>query len=141
MDAPQRIVGWSCRRCAQPVDMVAFRCGCTESPSPWEPVYGPAFPSEQTAKLVEVFYCKDLGPLIVACSGPLGYHAIDEIQSQLSDDAENDNLDYYKFDQGDGDYLYEVAYQPPQYGEYGRIEIPDCWEFTLVGFKPLKIND
>jgi hypothetical protein len=31
-------IKWKCRRCRQIVDMVAFRCGCTESPSPWEPV-------------------------------------------------------------------------------------------------------
>lgn len=29
---------WKCRRCRQIVDMAAFRCGCTESPSPWEPI-------------------------------------------------------------------------------------------------------
>lgn len=29
---------WRCRRCKQKVDLDAFRCGCTESPSPWEPV-------------------------------------------------------------------------------------------------------
>jgi rubrerythrin len=31
-------VKWKCRRCGHMVDMVAFRCNCTESPSPWEPV-------------------------------------------------------------------------------------------------------
>lgn len=31
---------WRCRRCDQIVDMVAFRCGCTTSPSPWEKVQG-----------------------------------------------------------------------------------------------------
>lgn len=29
---------WKCRRCNAIVDMQAFRCKCTESPSPWEPV-------------------------------------------------------------------------------------------------------
>lgn len=29
--------GWRCRRCGQDVDYEAFRCGCTTSPSPWEP--------------------------------------------------------------------------------------------------------
>jgi hypothetical protein len=29
---------WRCRRCNQIVDYVNFRCGCTESPSPWEPI-------------------------------------------------------------------------------------------------------
>jgi hypothetical protein len=29
---------WRCRRCGQEVDMKAFRCGCTTSPSPWEPI-------------------------------------------------------------------------------------------------------
>ena len=27
---------WKCRRCNQKVDVAARRCGCTESPSPWE---------------------------------------------------------------------------------------------------------
>jgi len=31
-------VKWHCRRCGQDVDMKAFRCGCTQSPSPWEEV-------------------------------------------------------------------------------------------------------
>lgn len=29
---------WWCLRCKTTVDYDAFRCGCTESPSPWEPV-------------------------------------------------------------------------------------------------------
>ena len=29
---------WRCRRCGSIVDMVAFRCMCTQSPSPWEPI-------------------------------------------------------------------------------------------------------
>lgn len=29
---------WKCRRCKSIVDMFAFRCKCTESPSPWEPI-------------------------------------------------------------------------------------------------------
>lgn len=29
---------WRCRRCNEIVDYVAFRCGCAESPSPWEPI-------------------------------------------------------------------------------------------------------
>jgi hypothetical protein len=29
---------WKCKRCGQIVDMEKFRCGCKESPSPWEPV-------------------------------------------------------------------------------------------------------
>jgi len=29
---------WKCKRCGEMVDMGAFKCGCTESPSPWEPV-------------------------------------------------------------------------------------------------------
>lgn len=29
---------WKCRRCKHEVDLVAFRCKCTESPSPWEPI-------------------------------------------------------------------------------------------------------
>lgn len=29
---------WRCRRCHAFVDMKAFRCECTTSPSPWEPV-------------------------------------------------------------------------------------------------------
>ena len=29
---------WRCRRCGQEVDMRARRCGCAESPSPWEEV-------------------------------------------------------------------------------------------------------
>jgi hypothetical protein len=120
--------------------MVAFRCGCAESPSPWEPVYGPAFPSDQMVKLVEVLYIKDIGPVITACSGPLGYHSIDEIQSQLSTDAENGNLEYYNFDKGDGNYLYNVTYQPPQYGEYGTVEIPEYWDFDALGFKPIRTH-
>ncbi len=28
---------WYCIRCEQDVDYEAFRCGCTESPSPWIP--------------------------------------------------------------------------------------------------------
>lgn len=30
---------WKCRRCNSIVDMANFRCQCTESPSPWEPIY------------------------------------------------------------------------------------------------------
>jgi hypothetical protein len=33
------IVGWKCIRCKEVVDYANFRCGCTESPSPWEPIY------------------------------------------------------------------------------------------------------
>lgn len=29
---------WKCRRCGEVVDMEKFKCGCTESPSPWEPM-------------------------------------------------------------------------------------------------------
>jgi hypothetical protein len=29
---------WKCRRCKAIVNMEKFRCECTESPSPWEPV-------------------------------------------------------------------------------------------------------
>jgi hypothetical protein len=29
---------WLCRRCGQIVDYEKFKCGCTESPSPWEPM-------------------------------------------------------------------------------------------------------
>ncbi len=29
---------WRCKRCNSMVDMVKFKCNCTESPSPWEPV-------------------------------------------------------------------------------------------------------
>lgn len=31
---------WVCRRCGEVVDMVAKRCKCAESPSPWEPLAG-----------------------------------------------------------------------------------------------------
>jgi hypothetical protein len=31
--------GWWCKRCKQDVDYDVKRCGCTESPSPWEPVW------------------------------------------------------------------------------------------------------
>lgn len=33
-----RKVKWHCRRCGETVDMEKFRCGCEESPSPWEPI-------------------------------------------------------------------------------------------------------
>ncbi len=29
---------WKCRRCGEIVNLKEFRCGCTESPSPWEPI-------------------------------------------------------------------------------------------------------
>jgi hypothetical protein len=29
---------WKCKRCKYEVDMVAFRCNCKTSPSPWEPI-------------------------------------------------------------------------------------------------------
>ena len=29
---------WSCRRCKQEVNMIEKTCGCTTSPSPWEPI-------------------------------------------------------------------------------------------------------
>lgn len=29
---------WRCRRCGELVNMVKKRCGCTESPSPWEKI-------------------------------------------------------------------------------------------------------
>ena len=31
-------IEWYCRRCKKVVDYANFRCGCTESPSPWEPI-------------------------------------------------------------------------------------------------------
>lgn len=31
-------IEWYCRRCKQVVDYANFRCNCTESPSPWEPI-------------------------------------------------------------------------------------------------------
>ncbi len=31
-------IRWHCLRCQSTVDMAAFRCQCTESPSPWAPV-------------------------------------------------------------------------------------------------------
>jgi ribosomal protein L37AE/L43A len=39
IDAPPAI--WRCRRCGQIVDMVAMKCGCERSPSPWEHVNPP----------------------------------------------------------------------------------------------------
>lgn len=33
------VIGWHCLRCDKPVDYKAFKCECTESPSPWTPVY------------------------------------------------------------------------------------------------------
>lgn len=30
---------WKCRRCNQKVNLETRRCGCTESPSPWELVH------------------------------------------------------------------------------------------------------
>lgn len=30
---------WFCRRCETIVDMENFKCQCTTSPSPWEPIY------------------------------------------------------------------------------------------------------
>lgn len=35
VEKPQQ---WKCRRCKTIVDMVAFRCNCKQSPSPWEPI-------------------------------------------------------------------------------------------------------
>ncbi len=35
---PGRLVKWRCRRCGQDVNMKTFRCGCAQSPSPWEEV-------------------------------------------------------------------------------------------------------
>lgn len=35
---------WRCRSCEQMVDLDTFRCGCAESPSPWEPVDAPEEP-------------------------------------------------------------------------------------------------
>ena len=32
----KRGVRWYCRRCQQPVDQETGRCGCKDSPSPWE---------------------------------------------------------------------------------------------------------
>ena len=31
-------IEWHCKRCKSKVDMKKFRCKCTESPSPWEPI-------------------------------------------------------------------------------------------------------
>ena len=37
-EKPERLVKWRCRRCGQDVNMKTFRCGCAQSPSPWEEV-------------------------------------------------------------------------------------------------------
>lgn len=31
-------IKWRCRRCNSIVDMTLFKCNCTESPAPWEPI-------------------------------------------------------------------------------------------------------
>lgn len=33
----QMVADWRCKRCGEDVDMGAFRCGCSDGPSPWEP--------------------------------------------------------------------------------------------------------
>lgn len=40
---------WRCTRCQQMVNLDAFRCGCSDSPSPWEPVEAPKEDPIQTA--------------------------------------------------------------------------------------------
>ena len=29
---------WKCKRCGAMVDVINYRCKCTESPSPWEEI-------------------------------------------------------------------------------------------------------
>ncbi len=134
-------VGWKCRRCGQVVDMVAFRCGCTESPSPWEPIYDEQFPSEQGPLLVEVIYQKDfpdVPPMLIGVHGQADAALLTELEEQIQKDVAGGETEYYSFEEGSGRYLYSVHYISPQYGDEGRIELPSYWEFILVKYKPFE---
>lgn len=93
---------------------------------PW---FGSVFPSDREETFVEVFSQEGDPAFVCGLYGRTNGDMIEQIEKDL-----NDNRDFMK--NGDGRYLYRVAYEPAQIDNEGRVELPAYWDLSLVAFLP-----
>jgi hypothetical protein len=67
---------------------------------------------------------------ITAISGRITVERLQEIEKQMAGGE--------GFEKGAGSYVFDCAYFPGQYGEFGYCELPPCWELTPIGFVSLE---
>lgn len=89
------------------------------------------FPSDLKYPLIEVFYLEGESPFVCGVNGGIGDDMIEEIEKDLAESFEF-------MDKGAGTYLYRAAWQLPQVGDEGRIELPGYWDLELVRFQSVE---
>ena len=88
------------------------------------------FPSDSGDTTIEVFYTKGDPAFVCGGHGWITGAMISEVEKDFQDNPDEG------FENGDGIYLFAPKWEPPQYGDEGRIEVPGYWDLELVGFKP-----
>ena len=91
-------------------------------------------PSNSKALIIEFFYLEGETPFICGVNGKITVDELARIEKESI--AEGDAL----FDKGEGSYLFNAIWFSGQYGEYGRCELPPCFELYLTEFIPVDVQ-
>jgi len=105
----------------------------TETPKPTDVagrLDGLVMPSDIKKPLIEIFFLDNETPFICGVNGHVTISMLEEIERDLGEYISD------TFTKGQGSYLFEAYFNSAQRGDEGRIEIPEYWELTMIGFKP-----
>jgi hypothetical protein len=92
-------------------------------------------PSRLKEALVQVFYQEGNPPFIAGSVGHWPLAILEDVETQVAEMDDEDTLNL--FDSGDGDYLFRMCYEPPDY-ELGGIG-DGYWHFEKVKYEPLEV--
>lgn len=87
-------------------------------------------PSSLKTPFIEVFYQPGDYLFICGVNGNVTTWMLNQIEDSLGENEE------HTFDKGPGTYLFKATYDPGQYNDEGRCELPPCWDLELVYFMP-----
>lgn len=85
--------------------------------------------------VIEVFAQEGDEPFICAVYGRITINVLEEIEDELNANPGE------QFGKGDGIYSFTIRREPEQTGEFGRVEIPACWDLTEVGFRTFEEDE
>ena len=95
----------------------------------------PQFPADIEKTIVQVFYMKGNPAFVCGVNGGVSPDMIEEIEKDFADNEDEG------FENGDGEYLYEVKWEPPQVDGMGEIEVPGYWDLKEIGFRLFAWNE
>ncbi len=91
------------------------------------------FPSSIRQPLVEVCWMGTGDPpFICGLHGNPCSLVLDVVEKDYID---NPDLWDSTFNKGVGNYLFEATWNPPQIGDYGRVELPGYWDMEFLEFQ------